>query len=208
MSGLLPLFLAPLIHLGFTGPIPSLPGTLEYLLLAKNCLTGTIQGMATLHRPALLDLRLTRDFQLPERQPPPPAEPALGAGPGSGVPEACNTSQQWSGWYRRSLWSTTTSQTSTWHTIPLPTTCTFCIQYNCLGPPQQSSTSGDKGRVYRMPACICSPTTHKGSFRCKLHRQYDTTWIRQSTSDNTGDTKVDNKNGAASLKGSTKEFQS
>ncbi|EFJ10618.1 hypothetical protein SELMODRAFT_426957 [Selaginella moellendorffii] len=39
-----------------------------------------------------------------------------------------------------------------------------------------------------MPACICSPTTHKGSFRCKLHRQYDTTWIRQSASDNARDT--------------------
>ncbi|EFJ10640.1 hypothetical protein SELMODRAFT_426981 [Selaginella moellendorffii] len=144
MSGLLPLFLAPLIHLGFTGPIPSLPGTLEYLSLAKNCLTGT---MATLQRPALLDLRLTRDFQLPERQPPPPAEPVLGAGPGSGVPEACNTSFTGIPAMVRVVpqeFVDAIQHNYIPNINPLPTTCTFCIQYNCLSPPQQSSTSGDK----------------------------------------------------------------
>ncbi|XP_002963489.2 LRR receptor-like serine/threonine-protein kinase ERECTA [Selaginella moellendorffii] len=41
-------------------------------------------------------------------------------------------------------------------TIPLPTTCTFCIQYNCLSPPQQSSCPFNVGRQASRPMTQCS----------------------------------------------------
>ncbi|CAK9150883.1 unnamed protein product [Ilex paraguariensis] len=30
--------------------------------------------------------------------------------------------------------------------------------------------------------CLCSPTTHKGSFRCRFHRSSSTAWLKRSKS--------------------------
>ncbi|KAG9454957.1 hypothetical protein H6P81_007861 [Aristolochia fimbriata] len=30
--------------------------------------------------------------------------------------------------------------------------------------------------------CLCSPTTHPGSFRCRFHRAMSTSWMRRSKS--------------------------
>lgn len=30
--------------------------------------------------------------------------------------------------------------------------------------------------------CLCSPTTHQGSFRCRYHRSQSTAWMRRSNS--------------------------
>ncbi|XP_042381219.1 uncharacterized protein LOC121974293 [Zingiber officinale] len=30
--------------------------------------------------------------------------------------------------------------------------------------------------------CLCSPTTHQGSFRCRHHRSQSTAWMRRSNS--------------------------
>ncbi|KAK9148903.1 hypothetical protein Scep_007660 [Stephania cephalantha] len=30
--------------------------------------------------------------------------------------------------------------------------------------------------------CLCSPTTHQGSFRCRFHRSVSSAWMRRSNS--------------------------
>ncbi|EHA8592109.1 hypothetical protein COCNU_contig69280848G000010 [Cocos nucifera] len=30
--------------------------------------------------------------------------------------------------------------------------------------------------------CLCSPTTHEGSFRCRFHRSLSSNWMRRSKS--------------------------
>ncbi|XWS17244.1 hypothetical protein CRYUN_Cryun33cG0051200 [Craigia yunnanensis] len=30
--------------------------------------------------------------------------------------------------------------------------------------------------------CLCSPTTHQGSFRCRLHRSSSSAWMKRSKS--------------------------
>ncbi|KAL4194854.1 hypothetical protein AMTRI_Chr05g70560 [Amborella trichopoda] len=39
-----------------------------------------------------------------------------------------------------------------------------------------SATSSPKG----VGMCLCSPTKHEGSFRCRLHRTLSSTWMRRS----------------------------
>ncbi|RRT79823.1 hypothetical protein BHM03_00002308 [Ensete ventricosum] len=39
------------------------------------------------------------------------------------------------------------------------------------------SSSGGGGGL-----CLCSPTTHQGSFRCRFHRSLSTSWMRRSKS--------------------------
>ncbi|KAI4377751.1 hypothetical protein MLD38_015329 [Melastoma candidum] len=34
--------------------------------------------------------------------------------------------------------------------------------------------------------CLCSPTTHQGSFRCRFHRSGSSTWMKSSNSMPTG----------------------
>nr|DAD44710.1 TPA_asm: hypothetical protein HUJ06_002940 [Nelumbo nucifera] len=53
-----------------------------------------------------------------------------------------------------------------------------------------SSLKGGNGESDSGPAssskgggqCLCSPTTHSGSFRCKFHRSLSSTWTRRSKS--------------------------
>ncbi|KAK4604203.1 hypothetical protein RGQ29_012633 [Quercus rubra] len=39
-----------------------------------------------------------------------------------------------------------------------------------------TSSSSPKGQ------CLCSPTTHQGSFRCKFHRSSSSAWMKRSKS--------------------------
>ncbi|KAH7511901.1 hypothetical protein FEM48_Zijuj12G0032300 [Ziziphus jujuba var. spinosa] len=44
------------------------------------------------------------------------------------------------------------------------------------GPEPSTTSSSPKGQ------CLCSPTTHQGSFRCRFHRSKSTTWLKRSKS--------------------------
>ncbi|KAF5742963.1 hypothetical protein HS088_TW09G01025 [Tripterygium wilfordii] len=39
-----------------------------------------------------------------------------------------------------------------------------------------STSSSPKGQ------CLCSPTTHQGSFRCRFHRSNSSAWMKRSNS--------------------------
>ncbi|KAJ8749846.1 hypothetical protein K2173_013249 [Erythroxylum novogranatense] len=39
-----------------------------------------------------------------------------------------------------------------------------------------STTGSPKGQ------CLCSPTTHEGSFRCRFHRSKSSPWMKRSNS--------------------------
>ncbi|KAI4380035.1 hypothetical protein MLD38_006266 [Melastoma candidum] len=43
-----------------------------------------------------------------------------------------------------------------------------------------TSTTSPKGQ------CLCSPTTHQGSFRCRFHRTGSSAWMKRSNSMPTG----------------------
>ncbi|KAK6944988.1 hypothetical protein RJ641_026090 [Dillenia turbinata] len=45
--------------------------------------------------------------------------------------------------------------------------------------PKGGSGSGDPAAKGQ---CLCSPTTHPGSFRCKFHRSTSTAWMKRSKS--------------------------
>ncbi|KAI7739776.1 hypothetical protein M8C21_017202 [Ambrosia artemisiifolia] len=47
-----------------------------------------------------------------------------------------------------------------------------------------SENGGGSGKSPKGQLCLCSPTTHQGSFRCKFHRQGSTTvaWFNRSKS--------------------------
>ncbi|KAI3870350.1 hypothetical protein MKW92_000984 [Papaver armeniacum] len=47
--------------------------------------------------------------------------------------------------------------------------------------PKESDHGGNGGQSVksnspRISQCLCSPTTHQGSFRCKYHRSLSSTW--------------------------------
>ncbi|KAG5007651.1 hypothetical protein JHK82_025577 [Glycine max] len=54
-------------------------------------------------------------------------------------------------------------------------------------PKSDSGSGGGGGAVGSLPKgqCLCSPTTHEGSFRCRLHRgptASPTNWMKRSKS--------------------------
>ncbi|KAH0459166.1 hypothetical protein IEQ34_011980 [Dendrobium chrysotoxum] len=46
-----------------------------------------------------------------------------------------------------------------------------------VAPPSPRSAGGSVGGQ-----CLCSPTTHQGSFRCRYHRSMSSAWLRRSNS--------------------------
>ncbi|KAI5680553.1 hypothetical protein M9H77_01780 [Catharanthus roseus] len=45
------------------------------------------------------------------------------------------------------------------------------------------SPNGDSGNSPKGgQQCLCSPTTHQGSFRCRFHRSGSTAWFKRSKS--------------------------
>ncbi|KAL0916551.1 hypothetical protein M5K25_014072 [Dendrobium thyrsiflorum] len=46
-----------------------------------------------------------------------------------------------------------------------------------VAPPSPGSAGGGVGGQ-----CLCSPTTHQGSFRCRYHRSMSSAWLRRSNS--------------------------
>ncbi|KAG0479945.1 hypothetical protein HPP92_010803 [Vanilla planifolia] len=46
--------------------------------------------------------------------------------------------------------------------------------------PSSNSTAG--GVSHASGQCLCSPTTHQGSFRCRYHRSLSSAWFRRSKS--------------------------
>ncbi|KAG0482507.1 hypothetical protein HPP92_010591 [Vanilla planifolia] len=51
--------------------------------------------------------------------------------------------------------------------------------------PSSNSTAGGVSHASGRDAsrqCLCSPTTHQGSFRCRYHRSLSSAWFRRSKS--------------------------
>lgn len=44
------------------------------------------------------------------------------------------------------------------------------------------SPKGEGGGAGGGGKCLCSPTTHQGSFRCRFHRSQSSVWMRRSKS--------------------------
>lgn len=53
----------------------------------------------------------------------------------------------------------------------------YSINTSPVRPPTATSPKGQ---------CLCSPTTHEGSFRCRFHRSSPTAWLKRSNSTLTG----------------------
>ncbi|KAK6941526.1 hypothetical protein RJ641_026903 [Dillenia turbinata] len=45
-----------------------------------------------------------------------------------------------------------------------------------------TSPKSGSGDTVAKGQCLCSPTTHQGSFRCKFHRSNSTAWMKRSKS--------------------------
>ncbi|GMJ07441.1 hypothetical protein HRI_004413300 [Hibiscus trionum] len=50
------------------------------------------------------------------------------------------------------------------------------IAVNTTSPKDSSSNASDGAGSGKGGQCLCSPTTHQGSFRCKFHRSTSSSW--------------------------------